>query len=53
MLISLQSVLVRIQLNGEWKGPVGIWHRECLVCLFPFIDKLIEMRINYTLRVTI
>ena len=32
---------------------VGIWHRKCLECSFPFIDKLIEVRINCALRFTI
>lgn len=35
------------------RGLMGIWHSQFSVCLFPFIDKFIEMKINYTLRVTI
>lgn len=37
--------------NG--KDLVGIWHRECLVCSFPFIDKFNEVRINCALMFTI
>ena len=35
------------------KDLVGIGHRECLVCSFPFIDKFNEVRINCALMFTI
>lgn len=44
---------MRSQLNGEWKGLGRHMAQGVLSMFLSFIDKLIEMRINYTLRVTI